>query len=300
MGLALVMNGRHDAGVRMLEAVAADPAATDTSHYNLQLAYGMVTAAKVDAEASAFEQADGGIAQESVAPVAVEPVMVEMDSPTKPAPEPAVGGNLPILLIPGKESERPYATTGELEIPIEVTVREDSASAGPSGDSPLRMQTARATTGVAVDANLASGVAPSAYLGAYLTTDAGIAAPKDTASAAKAARSQVAAMQMTAPAAPTLPGDGYAVQLASYRSEGRAMLGWSELRGNAPDLLDPVSPVVQRADLGEDRGVVYRLRTAPAVKNDATALCTELKARDIDCMVVKEVPSEAPSGSRAG
>lgn len=78
------------------------------------------------------------------------------------------------------------------------------------------------------------------------------------------------------------------------------MLGWSELRGNAPDLLDPISPVVQRADLGEERGIVYRLRTPPTVKDDATTLCTELKARGIDCLVVKEVPSGAQSGSRAG
>ncbi len=55
------------------------------------------------------------------------------------------------------------------------------------------------------------------------------------------------------------------------------MLGWSELRGNAPDLLDPISPVVQRADLGEDIGTVYRLRTTSTAKEDATALCGELR-----------------------
>ncbi len=299
MGLALVMNGRHGEGVRMLEAVAADPAAAETSYQNLQLAYGMVTAAKADAKASAVEQADGGVSRVSIAPL--KPVKVEMDSRTaaaaSPAPKPAVGGNAPIVLIPGMESERAFATTGKIEIPIEVTVREDSASASPSGTSPLRVQTARATTTDAVDANVERSDSPSAYLGAYLTAEAGIAAPKDTATAPKASGSQVAALQ---PTAPTMSGGDYAVQLASYRSEGRAMLGWSELRGNAPDLLDPISPVVQRADLGEERGIVYRLRTPPTVKNDATTLCTELKARGIDCLVVKEVPSGAQSGSRAG
>jgi Flp pilus assembly protein TadD len=33
MGLALVMNGRHQEGVKLLEAVAADPAADETSHW---------------------------------------------------------------------------------------------------------------------------------------------------------------------------------------------------------------------------------------------------------------------------
>ena len=306
MGLALVMNGRHEEGVRILEAAAADPAADETSHSNLQLAYGMVTAAKADAEASAAEQADSGLAQQSMAPVEpvmaepvmaepvmAEPVMDETDNQMAAAASPADGGgDAPIFLIPEPESESAFATTGEIETSIEVTVREDSASAGRSGGSPRRMQTARATTGDAVDAN-----PPSAYMGTYLTADADIAAPKDKAMAPKASESQLAALQ---PMAPAMSGGDYAVQLASYLSEARAMLGWSELRGNAPDLLDPISPVVRRADLGGDLGTVYRLRTAPTAKTDATALCTELKARGMDCLVVKVAPSGTQSGSRAG
>ncbi len=363
MGLALVLNGRHEEGVRILEAVAADPASDETSHHNLQLAYGMVTAAKADAEAAAAEQAASGFAQQSMAPVApvmaetdsqmaaaakpatggdapiflipeleseralategevetpvevtvregsaaaeqvasgfarqsmapVEPVMAETDSQMAAAAKPVTGGDAPIFLIPELESERALATKGEVETPVEVTVREGSAAAGRSGDSPLRLQTARATTGDAVDAN-----PPGATMGRYLTADADIAAPKDEAMSPKTSESQVAALQ---PMAPALSGGDYAVQLASYLSEARAMLGWSELRGNAPDLLDPVSPVVRRADLGGDQSTVYRLRTAPMVKNDATALCTELKARGMDCLVVKVAPSGTQSGSRAG
>ncbi|MEE8499289.1 MAG: tetratricopeptide repeat protein [Kiloniellales bacterium] len=304
MGLVLVMNGRHEEGVRILEAVAADPAADETSHHNLQLAYGMVTAAKADAEASAAEQADSGFAQQSMAPVEpvmaepviAEPVIAETDrqmaAAAIPAPKSAAGGNAPVFLMPEPEPERAFATMGEVENPIEVTVREDSASASRSGNSPLRMQTARATTGDAVDAN-----PPSAYMGAYLTADADIAAPKEKAMAPKASESQVAALQ---PMAPALSSGNYVVQFASYLSEARAMLGWSELRGNAPDLLDPVTPVVRRAELGEDRGTVYRLRTAPTAKTDAAALCTELKARGMDCLVVKVAPGGTQSGTRAG
>jgi cell division septation protein DedD len=102
------------------------------------------------------------------------------------------------------------------------------------------------------------------------------------------------------PMTPATTAGGYAVQLASYLSEARAMLGWSELRGNAPDLLDPISPVVQRADLGEDIGTVYRLRTTSTAKEDATALCDELTSRGINCLVVKDVPGETESGPRAG
>lgn len=298
MGLALVMNGRYQEGVKLLEAVAADPAADETSHDNLQLAYGMVTAAKADAEASAIEQADSGAAPASMVPV--EPVMVETVSQMAMAAKPAAGGATPISLIPAMESERAFVTTGEIETPIEVTVREDSVPASsPPSASPLRVQTALASTSDAVDANVDSTKAPSAYLGAYLTADVNVTA------STKASEPQVAALQPMAPATSgatsgAASSGNYAVQLASYRSEARAMLGWSELRGNAPDLLDPVSPVVRRADLGEERGIVYRLRTAPTAKTNATALCRELKARGIDCLVIKEASSATQSGARAG
>ncbi len=314
MGLALVMNGRHEEGVRILEAVAADPAADETSHNNLQLAYGMVTAAKADAKASAIELADSGVARAPMA--SIETVTIEKVSQMALVAKPATGGAAPIPLVPAMESERAYVTVGEIETPIEVTVREDSVPLNsPSRTSPLRVQTARAITGDAVDANvegipkLDSTGAPSAYMGAYLTADAHITAPANTAFTPKASESQVATLQPMAPATSgatsgaisgATSGGDYAVQLASYLSEARAMLGWSELRGNAPDLLDPVSPVVRRADLGGERGIVYRLRTAPTAKTDATMLCSELKSRGIDCLVIKEAPSVAQSGSYTG
>ena len=294
MGLSLVMNGRHEEGVRILEAVAADPAADETSHHNLQLAYGMVTAAKVDAEAAA-------VARESTA--SVEPVMVETNRHVAVATKPAAGGDASAALIPEPESERSFATTGEIETPTQVTVREDSATASPANASLQRVQTAMANIDDAVDADFEnaevdSDNAASAYMGRYLTADAGAAAPAGTATAPKVPESQTAALRPTAPTA--ISGGNYAVQLASYLSEARAMLGWSELRGNAPDLLDPISPVVQRADLGEDRGTVYRLRTAPTAKTDAATLCGELKARGMDCLVIKIAPSGSQSGSRTG
>jgi len=315
MGLALVMSGSHEDGVRMLEEVTADPAANQASYHNLQLAYGMVTAAKADQDAAALEQAASVPPQESIAPV--QPVTTESHSQmaaaaspaSQPAPQPAPQ---PVPLVPELELERAFVTIGETETPIDVTIREDSTSASRSGDSPLRVQTALANTGGTMDADVVdttvedatveNTAAPSAYMGTYLTANAEISAPATTAPATTATApaepaAQVAALQPMAPATST---GAYAVQLASYRSEARAMLGWSELRGNAPDLLDPISPVVQRAELGEDVGTVYRLRTAPAAKSDAATLCSELKARGIDCLVIKEAPSGSNTGSIAG
>jgi tetratricopeptide (TPR) repeat protein len=301
MGLALVMDGNHEDGVRMLEEVVADPAANDTSHRNLQLAYGMVTAANAEAEAAAqaAEQAASGAPQKSITPV--ESVMAvphsQMAAATSPTPQQNAVIDAPVPLVPERESEHAILGTGEIETPIEVTVRDETTSASPTRGSPLRVQTARANTGDTVDSNIEKANPPSADLGEYLTADAQPPAPVQVAMAPTSSEAQTAAVRPMAPA--TTSGD-YAVQLASYLSEARAMLGWSELRGNAPDLLDPISPVVQRADLGEDIGTVYRLRTTSTAKDDATALCGELKSRGISCLVVKNAPGETESGPLAG
>lgn len=285
MGLALVMSGSHEDGVRMLEEVAADPAANDASRHNLQLAYGMVSAAKADQEAKALEQANSVPLQSSYAPI--QPVTTEPRSQMAAAAYPAPQ---PVPLVPATESEHSFATVGEAETPIDVMIREENTSDSSSGDSPFRIQTALASTGGAMDADVEDTTAPSAYMGSYMTADAEISTPAEPAA-------QVAALQ---PMVPAMSAGAYAVQLASYRSEARAMLGWSELRGNAPDLLNPISPVVQRAELGEDAGTVYRLRTMPSAKSDAATLCSELKARGIDCLVIKETPGGTNAGSIAG
>ena len=78
------------------------------------------------------------------------------------------------------------------------------------------------------------------------------------------------------------------------------MRGWTELLAAASDLLDSFEPVVHRADLGEDGGTFYRLRTAPTTKGDANTLCTELQTRGIDCLVIEEAPAATDDGSQTG
>ena len=91
------------------------------------------------------------------------------------------------------------------------------------------------------------------------------------------------------------PGD-YTVQFASYTSEERAWRGWDALQSAASDLLSVIKPNVQRADLGEDAGIVYRLRTVPTPRAVADRLCGALKSRGVDCLVMKSEPSLADSG----
>jgi hypothetical protein len=74
------------------------------------------------------------------------------------------------------------------------------------------------------------------------------------------------------------------IQLASVRSEEAARQEWDRLKRANPDLLGSVSATPVRADLG-DKGVFYRLQTAPIA--DADRVCSELKLRNIGCIIAR-------------
>ena len=305
-GLSLVLNGRHVEGIEVLEEVVKDPNAIETSQRNLQLAYGMVTAANADRTITKAEAAEGGAERASV--VAEAPQAPAADAIVQAAPVASSAEQLapkaPIALIQEAEREQALQGTWELERPIEVTVFDSPAAAheprNPDWRSPRRIQTAKIDSGDLEDA-LADSGAPSAHMGDYLSADASFEDAPAVPSEPAAPAPEVATMQPIAPPMPDANIEpSYTVQLASYLSEGRAMRGWAELRNAAPELLETIVPVVHRAELGQDVGTFYRLRTAPASKGEAEALCTELKARGIDCLVIKEAPAKVDAETQAG
>ncbi len=78
------------------------------------------------------------------------------------------------------------------------------------------------------------------------------------------------------------------VQLAAFRSDSAARGAWKRYRAANGDLLGKLEPSVERADLGAGRGVYFRLRAGPlADEAAAKRLCERLKARRLDCLVVK-------------
>lgn len=73
------------------------------------------------------------------------------------------------------------------------------------------------------------------------------------------------------------PLQGYAVQVASHRSQADAVAKFADLQNRYPTLISGFRPLIQRADLG-NRGVFYRLRIGPvASRSEATRLCTQLQ-----------------------
>jgi cell division septation protein DedD len=86
----------------------------------------------------------------------------------------------------------------------------------------------------------------------------------------------------------------YTVQIASYRSEQEASTGWQALTAERADLLAKLPHAVAKADLGADKGIYYRLQAGSfSNRNDAKALCADLKDHSIDCMVVEATPATA-------
>jgi len=94
----------------------------------------------------------------------------------------------------------------------------------------------------------------------------------------------------------------YTVQIASFRKESDAAASWQMLKTEQADLA-ALPHNVEKADLGKDKGIYYRLQAGSfADKKDATSLCSSLQKRSIECMVVesKQVSmNETPAATSA-
>lgn len=118
-----------------------------------------------------------------------------------------------------------------------------------------------------------------------------VPAPKATADTAteEPAKPETAVTQPSPEPAPApKPAAGTVrVQLAAFREEQVARAGWDKLTGKYGSLLSDLKPFVVRVDLGEDKGIFYRLQAGP-LKDEKAAerLCDALEARKQSCLVV--------------
>jgi len=79
----------------------------------------------------------------------------------------------------------------------------------------------------------------------------------------------------------------YTVQIASFRKENEATASWQMLKTEQADLA-ALPHNVEKADLGKDKGIYYRLQAGSfADIKDAKSLCSSLQKRAIECMVVE-------------
>jgi cell division septation protein DedD len=107
-----------------------------------------------------------------------------------------------------------------------------------------------------------------------------------TMEAVEPSASEIESMAEIAPAAGT-PAGSYMIQIGAFRSVGNAEDAGNKARTVHDDLLGALGVNIQRADLGQEKGVFFRARLGPVERADAKALCSELKSRKVDCLVVK-------------
>jgi SPOR domain len=89
----------------------------------------------------------------------------------------------------------------------------------------------------------------------------------------------------TATVAPSVSGGGYAVQVTSERSESNAQAALLALQAKYPNQLSGRQPIIRRADLGA-KGTYYRVLVGPfASAEEASGLCSRLKAAGGNCIV---------------
>jgi SPOR domain len=88
-------------------------------------------------------------------------------------------------------------------------------------------------------------------------------------------------------AAAPVATSGYAVQVASERSESGAQAAFRALQAKYPNQLSGRQPIIRRADLGA-AGIYYRTLVGPfASAEKAAKMCRELKAAGGDCTIQK-------------
>jgi hypothetical protein len=182
-----------------------------------------------------------------------------------------------------------------------------NASATQMAAAPQTTATASAVEKPAVSASATPAATPTATAEkpAAPTAASSTAATAGTATMASTPASASpgaddSASSMTVTAKTMSVAKVYTVQIASYRSEQEASTGWQALTAEQADLLAKLPHAVAKADLGAEKGIYYRLQAGSfSDRNDAKALCADLKDHAIDCMVVEAAPATAaPTSSQ--
>ncbi len=288
LGLSLVLVGRYQEGITILEEVVADPAASETNVQNLQLAQGLYSTTQAEVALAAIEMPED--VPEDMSVIDVEQVTLDSGEPMERGAQietPMVED--PLVVTPLAARLDASRQTAEISL-IDDADPPDAEPALEQATLPIS-QTAKARSPEAVEE-----FNPTALIGDYLTVDV---PPDARAAQISTPNTQIANLSPTAPIQDT-PGAeaNYRVQLASYKSEERARKGWNLLRDKATDLLQEYDPVIQRADLGADMGVFYRLRTPLITKDAAQRLCGALMERGIDCLKVRTTSGNTDTADR--
>jgi D-alanyl-D-alanine carboxypeptidase len=106
-----------------------------------------------------------------------------------------------------------------------------------------------------------------------------LSAPSATNALPRSARTQSAVPQSAA------VHSGWIIQVGAFDAEGEARQKLSAVQAKAGSLLGRADPFTEPVVKGDK--TLYRARFAGLQKNEAEAICRQLKRNDIDCMTIK-------------
>ena len=178
--------------------------------------------------------------------------------------------------------------------PVVASPPQPPAPRAPAADPAPRQAVARAEPAPAPPRRVAAPASSNAPLSLSPDAPAQAApAPRAPRTAVAAPPTQIAAPAPTAPsapprvapvAAPASGGSGYAVQVSSQRSEGEAQAAFRSLQAKFPGQLGGKQPMIRHVDLGA-KGTYYRAMVGPLGSDEASQLCSSLKAAGGQCIV---------------
>jgi hypothetical protein len=87
------------------------------------------------------------------------------------------------------------------------------------------------------------------------------------------------------PQMPDAPGRTL-IQLGAEHSEAEAAETWVRIAHRTDGILDGLTPSITPVNVSR-KGRLYRLRAGPLEAANAASICAALKARKIDCIVVR-------------
>ncbi|MHA1153406.1 MAG: tetratricopeptide repeat protein [Alphaproteobacteria bacterium] len=99
-------------------------------------------------------------------------------------------------------------------------------------------------------------------------------------------------------ATPSVAATDYRIHLTSVRREANAAAEWRRLQRLFRAPLADLDLSVMRADLGEERGVWYRIQGGPLARAEARARCASFAARQHWCRVVPPPGHSSDGGQR--
>ncbi|SDU12553.1 SPOR domain-containing protein [Stappia sp. ES.058] len=193
-------------------------------------------------------------------------------SPSSPVPRVA-------SVDPAGTDTRQVTTT-----PVTAPGAEDGAAvpqaAGPTvaGDVPTNVPREKPGD---IETMAARATAPPAIQRQSAPAQRAPASPLDLTASQQGASQPAASAPATSG---SIPAGAYIVQVSSQRTQDQAQAAFDNLQQRYAGVLGGVSPVIQRADLG-DRGTFYRVRIPASSRDDAISLCERLKSAGGDCFV---------------